>query len=155
MTSKMILRTAVRSAFILSVLMTAYACNFNKPGPAQTSNDLTFVRCDPNGKHLPVTHPGTVPPATEFIFVCAGNEVEWFTDEGSFKFTVDFDPLATDLFVSRKTHFESELDPSGKHKHAIKGEKVSEHANKLQDHPYRIHPTGTPVPASDPHVIPM
>jgi hypothetical protein len=159
MTSRVILRTAIRSGLILSVLMTTYACNVNKPVPqTQTSNDLTYVQCDPNGKIVPVTQPGHVPFVYEIIFVCPGNPVEWFTDD-DFKFTVDFAPSATDLFVSKKTHFDSAPDSSGKHKHAIKGEKVSDHPNKLQDHPYTIHPTGTPIPTSDPtsdpHVIPM
>jgi len=155
MISNVIWRTAIRGGFILSVLMTAYACN--KP-ETQTSNDLRFVRCDPNGKYLPVASPGTVPPEDEVIFVCAGNPVEWFTD-ADFKFTIDFDPSATDLFESGKTHFDSAPDPTGKHKHGIKGQKVSNHAKKFQDHAYSIHPQGTPVPASDttsdPHVIPM
>ena len=157
MTSKVILRMAVRSGLILSVLMTTYACNLNKP-ETKTSNNLKFVQCDPNGINVPVTKPGNVPPEDEVIFVCAGNPVEWFTDD-DFKFAVDFDPSSTDLLGSGKTHFDSAPDPTGKHKHAIKGEKVSNHANKLQDHPYRIHPAGTPVSASDatndPHVIPM
>ncbi|HSY33699.1 MAG TPA: hypothetical protein VLA42_17080 [Verrucomicrobiae bacterium] len=159
MTSNAIWRTAIRSGFILSVLTTTYSCNFKTPETApKTANNLTYVQCNPNGINVPVTAPGSVPLAYEYIFVCAGNPVEWFTDD-DFKFTVDFDPSATDLFESKKTHLDSAPDPTGKHKHAIKGQKVSDHAKKLLDHSYCIHPQGTPVSAcgapSDPHVIPM
>jgi hypothetical protein len=159
MTSRVILRIALCGGFILSVLMTTYACNFKTPETApKTANNLTYVQCNPNGITIPVNTPGSVPFAYEFIFVCAGNDVEWVTDD-DFQFSVDFVPSATDLFQSGKSHFDSAPDPSGKHKHAIKGQKVSDHAKKLLDHPYCIHPQGTPVPAcgaaSDPHVIPM
>ena len=156
MSSKVILRKAIRSGFVLSVLMTTYACNFNKP--ETKSNNLKFVQCNPDGITVPVTAPGSVPFEYEFIFVCAGNDVEWVTDDASFTFTIDFDPSANDLFESGKTHFDSKPDPTGKHKHAIKGQKVSNHAKTLFDHPYTIKATdktGKPVPTSDPHVIPM
>jgi hypothetical protein len=159
MTNKVLWRTAMRSGFILSVLTTTYSCNFKKPEPApKTSNNLAYVQCDSNGVNVPVTSPGSVPLAYKYVFVCAGNPVEWFTDY-DFKFSVDFVPPAPDLFRSGKSLFVSASDASGKHKHAITGEKVSDRPNKLLDHPYCIHPQGTPVQpcdaVSDPHVIPM
>jgi hypothetical protein len=154
MTSNVIWRTAIRSGFILSVLTTTYSCNLNKPETPKTSNNLKFVQCDANGVDVPVASPGSVPPVYEYVFVCSGNPLEWGTDD-DFKFSIDFDPSATDLFESGKTHFDSAPDPSGKHKHAIKGQKVSNHAKKL-DHHYCIYPQGKACDtASDPHVIPM
>jgi|ERR1700722_793149 len=156
MNCKVIWRMALPSGFILSVLMTAYACNFKTPETApKTANNLMYVQCKDNGIDVPVTAPGKVPVLYEYIFVCNGNSVEWGSD-ADFKFSIDFDPSATDLFESGKTHFDSAPDPSGKHKHAIKGQKVSDHPKKLLDHSYCIYPQGKVCDAaSDPHVIPM
>ena len=155
MTSKVIWRMAVRSGFILSVLMTTYACNLNRE-PTKSHN-LKFVQCDPQVP-VPVTTSG-VSPADQVIFVCVGNEVEWFTDQ-DFKFTVVFDPVSTpdDLFDPAKPPFKSNPDPSGRHKHTTGGLKVSNKAKSFKDYPYTIQATdstGKPVPASDPHIIPM
>jgi hypothetical protein len=159
MTSKVISRTAIRGGFILSVLMATYACNPNKT-ETKRSNNLEFVQCDPNGVSVPVTKTNGVPATYEYIFVCAGNNVQWFTDDDNFTFDVDFDPGSNpnDLFDPAKPPFHSKPDPSGKHKHATDVQKVSDKAKKYKDYSYTIHATdktGKAVPTSDPHIIPM
>src|SRR5580700_11499759 len=104
MTSKAIWRTAIRSVFILSVLMTAFACDFNKPAQQQTSHNLKHVKCD-SDVSVSVTTSGVSSPDDDAIFVCAGNKIQWVTDDPNFMFTIVFDPLTTpgDLFDSSQT----------------------------------------------------
>ncbi len=159
MTSKVILRIAIRSGFILSVLMTTYACNFKTPSPQQTSHNLKHVKCD-SDVSVSVTTSGVSSPDDEAIFVCAGNNVQWFTDDPNFMFTIIFDPLTNpgDLFELSPTQLPSKPDPSGTHKYVTDAQKVSKKAIKFKDYSYSIPPTvnnGKPVAASDPHVIPM
>jgi hypothetical protein len=156
MTSKLILRMAARSGLILSVLMTTYACNFNADRTTKSHN-LKYVQCD-SDVPVPVTT-GGVSTIDQVIFVCTGNDVEWFTDQ-DFKFTVVFDPASTpnDLFDPKKPPFQSQPDGGGTHKHTTGRLKVSNKAGKFKDYPYTIQATditGKPVAASDPHVIPM
>jgi hypothetical protein len=94
------------------------------------------------------------------IFVCAGNNVQWFTDVPNFMFTVVFDPTTNpgDLFDSLPAQFPSKPDPSGTHQFVTGVQVVSKKAIKFKDYSYSIQPpdkTGKPVAASDPHVIPM
>jgi hypothetical protein len=158
MTSKVILRTAIRAGFMLSILMTPYACDSYKPKlQNDKSHNLKYVQCDPDVP-VPVTTTG-VSTIDQVVFVCTGNDVEWFTDQ-DFKFTVVFDPASTpnDLFDPKKPPFMSQPDGSGTHRHTTGRLKVSNKAGKFKDYSYTIEATditGKPVAASDPHVIPM
>ena len=157
MTGKVILRTAARSGFILSVVMMTYGCNFTKT--SNKSHNLAFVQCDPDVDVPVIQATGTVSPVDQVIFVCVGNKVQWFTDD-NFTFDVVFDPAsnADDLFAPAKPPFHSKPDPSGKHKHASDILKISNKAKSLKDYSYTIQATdntGKPVSTNDPHVIPM
>jgi hypothetical protein len=159
MTSKVILRATILGGFILGVLMTTYACNFNTDRTTKSHN-LKYVQCDSDVPVPVIKATGTVSSVDQVIFVCVGNRVQWFTDDANFTFDVVFDPTsnADDLFDPTKPPFHSKPDPSGKHKHATDVLNVSNKAKSLKDYPYTINATdatGKPVAASDPHVIPM
>ena len=159
MTSRVILRIAIRGGFILSVLMTTYACDLKRPGVQQTSHNLKHVRCD-SDVSVSVTTSGVSSPDDAAIFVCVGNNVQWVTDDPNFMFTIVFDPVTNpnDLFESSQPQFPSKPDPSGTHKYVTDVQKVGKKAIKFKDYSYSIAPTvntGKPVAASDPHVIPM
>jgi hypothetical protein len=159
MTSRVILRMALRCGFILGLLTTTYACNFSADRTSKSHN-LKFVQCDSDVPVPVIQATGTVSAVDQVIFVCVGNKVQWFTDDANFTFDVVFDPTsnADDLFDPAKPPFHSKPDPSGKHKHASDVVTVSNKAKSLKDYPYTIQATdkaGKPVAASDPHVIPM
>lgn len=158
MTNNVIWRTAIRSGFILSVLMTTYSCGSNTDRTTKSHN-LKFVQCDPNVS-VSVTTGGVSSADDDAIFVCAGNNVQWFTDVPNFMFTVVFDPATNpgNLFDSSQPQLPSKPDPSHTHQYITDVQVVSKKAIKFKDYSYSIQPpdkTAKPVAASDPHVIPM
>jgi hypothetical protein len=160
MTSKVIFLMAVRCGFVLTVLMTSYACGNEPKLQNDKSHNLKFVQCDADVPVPVIKATGTVSSVDQVIFVCVGNKVQWFTDDANFTFDVVFDPAsnADDLFDPVKPPFHSKPDPTGKHQHASDVLTVSNKAKSLKDYPYTIQATdktGKPVAASDPHVIPM
>jgi hypothetical protein len=158
MNSRVIVRIAIRAGFILSVLMTTYGCNFRKPATDETSHNLKHLKCDSDVTVF-VTSSGLSSPDDDAIFVCAGNKVQWVTDESNFMFTIAFDPATNphDLFGSPSS-LPSKPDPSHTHQYITDVQMVKNTAMKFKDYSYSIQPpdkTSKPAAASDPHVIPM
>jgi hypothetical protein len=98
MTSKVILRTAIRSGFILSVLMTTYACNLSTDRTTKAHN-LTFVQCDSDVPVPVIKATGTVSAVDQVIFVCVGNKVQWFTDDDNLHLTSSLTPPQRRRFI--------------------------------------------------------
>ncbi len=154
-------RIAVGGVLIPGVLMVSYACQ-NQHLTPETSHNLKYVQCNPQGfVDVEVKKDSGVAPINEYIFVCAGDKVRWFTDDDNFSFTINFNDLADpkDLFESGSSHFPSkpdtEAEPTKRHKRVSEVQKVSKNAKHYKDYPYDADKSGNIVSSNDPHIIPM
>src|ERR1700730_8170986 len=106
MTSKGVCRMAAPIGFLAALAMMSYGYNLKKPeskkdkqadaGRKKTSYNLEYVACPHNpDKTVEVeVKSGNVAPVDQYIFLCKGDKVLWFTDEDNLKFTVQFDDTA-------------------------------------------------------------
>jgi len=176
MTSKGVWRMAAFIGFLAALAMMSYGCDLNKPesekdkqaesGRKKTSYNLEYVACPHNpDKTVEVeVKSGNVAPVDQYIFLCKGDKVLWFTYEDNLKFTVQFDDTAaaktTSLFESGQAKFPSKPDTSNdkRHKQVTDIQTVGANATQYQDYSYKVLPTdknGKTGSTNDPHVIPM
>src|ERR1700692_1091349 len=113
-----------RFGLIVGVVMMNYGCELNKPEPqkdkqAESSRNkaynLKFVACSPDKMVDVEIKNGQVAPVDQFIFVCVGDKIRWFTDDDS-SFTTQFDVTkaaqTNDLFESGLATIPSKPDAS-------------------------------------------
>ena len=177
MTSKATWRMAVRIGLLAGLAMMSFGCDLNKPeaekdnqaesGRKKTSYNLKYVACPHNpDKTVEVEiKSGNIAPVDQYIFLCKGDKVLWFTDEDNLKFTVQFDDTAAattnGLFESGQAKFPSKPDKASDkkgHKQVTDIQSVGVNATPYQDYSYKVLPTdknGKTVSTNDPHVIPM
>jgi hypothetical protein len=110
---------------------------------------------------------GVVAPVDQFIFVCVGDKIRWYTED-DLSFTAKFGDLATaksnTLFESGEGSFTSKPDagPNASdkkhHKQVTDTQTVGPTAIPYQDYSYQVlarDKNGKTVSTNDPHVIPM
>jgi len=167
MTSEAIWRMAVRIGFVAGLAMMSYGCDSNKP--EKKSYNLKFVACSPDKTVDVEIKSGTVStviPVDQYVFVCVGDKVRWFTDDDNLTFTAQFDVTGAaktnDLFESGTSSIPSKPDTSASdkkgHKQATDPETVSTKVTPYKDYSYTVIATdknGKTVSTNDPHVIPM
>jgi hypothetical protein len=172
--------TIARFGLIAGVMAMGYGCEVNKPeaqpeakkntqtdsGPKNTSYNLKYVACSSDKMVDVEIKSGAVAPVDQYVFVCVGDKIRWFTDDDS-SFTTQFDVTkaakTTDLFESGLATIPSKPDTSPKvggksHKQVTDTEIVSKNAIFYNDYSYQVvarDKNGKPVASSDPHVIPM
>jgi hypothetical protein len=176
MNSKVIWRMALRIGLLGGLAMMSYGRDLNKPeaekdkqaesGRKKTSYNLKYVACSPNHTVDVQIKNRQVVPVDQYVFVCVGDKVRWYTDD-DLTFTAKFDDTATvkatTLFESGEGSFTSKPDtnPSATdtpHKQVTGTQTVSKNATKFQDYSYQVlarDKNGKSVPTNDPHVIPM
>ena len=168
-------RLVARFGLIVGVVMMNYGCELNKPEPqkdtqAESSRNkaynLKFVACSPDKMVDVEIKNGQVAPVDQFIFVCVGDKIRWFTDDDS-SFTTQFDVTkaakTNDLFESGLATIPSKPDASpatsGKHhKQVTDAQTITANATPFADYSYQVvarDKNGKTVASSDPHVIPM
>jgi hypothetical protein len=174
-TSKAIWRTAVRVGFLAGFAMMAYSCNTNKPEPEKdiqaesgrkTSYNLKYVACSPDKTVEVEIKSGQVAPVDQYIFVCVGDKVRWYTED-DLTFTAKFDDTAAvksnTLFESGEGSFTSKPDTGPSvadkhHKQVTDTQTVSKNVTLYHDYSYQVlarDKNGKTVSTNDPHVIPM
>jgi hypothetical protein len=174
MTGKPMWRLVVRG-LIVGVVMMSYGCELNKPEPQKDtqadssrnkSYNLKYVACSPDKMVDVEIKNGQVSPVDQFVFVCVGDKIRWFTDDDS-SFTTQFDVTkaakTNNLFESGLATIPSIPDTSpavsGKHhKQVTDAQTITANATPFKDYFYQvavIDKNGKTVATSDPHVIPM
>jgi len=169
-----------RFGLIVGVVATGYGCESNKPeaqpetqkvtqadsGRQNTSYNLKYVACGPDKIVDVEIKSGVVAPVDQYVFVCVGDKIRWFTDDDN-SFTAKFNEAAgaktSNLFESGLAVIPSKPDTSpnvaGKsHKQVTDTQIVSKNAILYNDYSYQVvarDKNGKTVAASDPHVIPM
>jgi len=169
-----------RFGLIVGVVATGYGCELNKPdaqpeaqkdtqaelGRKNTSYNLKYVACSPDKMVDVEIKSGAVAPVDQYVFVCVGDKIRWFTDDDN-SFTAKFNETAgaktNNLFESGLAVIPSKPDTSpnvgGKsHKQVTDTQMVSKNAILYNDYSYQVvarDKNGKTVAASDPHVIPM
>ena len=169
-----------RFGLIVGVVATGYGCESNKPevqpeaqkdaqadsGRKNTSYNLKYVACSPDKMVDVEIKSGAVAPVDQYVFVCVGDKIRWFTDDDN-SFTAKFNETAgakaNNLFESGLAVIPSKPDTSpnvaGKsHKQVTDTQIVSKNAILYNDYSYQVvarDKNGKTVAASDPHVIPM
>jgi hypothetical protein len=172
--------TIARFGLIVGVVATGYGCESNKPeaqpevqkdtqadsGRKNTSYNLRYVACSPDKMVDVEIKSGAVAPVDQYVFVCVGDKIRWFTDDDS-SFTTQFDVTkaakTNNLFESGLAVIPSKPDTSpnvgGKsHKQVTDTQIVSKNAILYNDYSYQVvarDKNGKTVATSDPHVIPM
>jgi plastocyanin len=163
MTSK-VWRMAVRIGFLAGLAMMSYGCDL---GGKKTSYNLKYVACRPDKTVEVEIKSAAVVPVDQYVFVCVGDKVRWFTED-DLTFTAKFDDTATakttTLFESGEGSFTSKPDtgPSVSdkkhHKQVTDTQIVGPNATQYQDYSYQVlarDKSGKTVSTNDPHVIPM
>ena len=169
-----------RFGLILGVVATGHGCESNKPeaqpeaqkdtraesGRKNTSYNLKYVACSPDKMVDVEIKNGQVAPVDQFIFVCVGDKIRWFTDDDN-SFTAEFDVAKAaknnHLFESGLATIPSKPDTSpatsGKHhKQVTDAQTITANATPFADYSYQVvarDKNGKTVASSDPHVIPM
>ncbi|HTG28127.1 MAG TPA: hypothetical protein VK818_07865 [Methylomirabilota bacterium] len=175
MTSQAICRATVRIGFLAGLAMMCDGCDLNKPkaddsqaesGRRKTSYNLKYVACSPDHTVEVEIKSGVVTPVDQYVFVCVGDKVRWFTED-DLSFTAKFDDPATvktnTLFESGEGSFTSKPGSGPNvsdthHKQVTDTQTVGPNATKYQDYSYQIvarDKSGKAVSTNDPHVIPM
>jgi hypothetical protein len=174
MTSKAIWRMATNIGFLAGLAMFSYGRDLNKPEPEKdkqaesarkkTSYNLKYVACSPDHTVDVQIKNRQVVPVDQYVFVCVGDKVRWYTDD-DLTFTAKFDDTATvktsTLFESGEGSFTSKPATSATdnhHKQVTDTQTVSKNVTKYQDYSYQVlarDKDGKTVPTNDPHVIPM
>jgi hypothetical protein len=163
MTGEAISRTALPVGLLAVLAMMSYGCE-------KKSHNLKYVACNPDKTvNVEIKNVKAVPqvaPVDEYVFVCPGDKVRWFTDDDNLTFTTQFDvpgaAKTNDLFESGTSSIPSKpntnaSDKNG-HKQATDAEIVSTKVTPFKDYSYKVIATdksGKPVATNDPHVIPM
>jgi hypothetical protein len=175
MTSKATWRMPVCIGFLAGFAMIGYGCDFNKPesekdnqsdsGRKKTSYNLEYVKCpgDPNKPvEVEINEKGQIDPINEYVFLCKGDKVRWFTDKDKVTFTLQFDDTAavksTNLFESGQSKLPSKPDTSAsdrRHKQVTDTQTIGVNATQYQDYSYKVDKNGQTVSTNDPHIIPM
>jgi hypothetical protein len=174
MTGKPMQRLIARGLMV-GVVMISYGCELNTPEPQKDpqaesgrnkSYNLKYVACSPDKMVDVEIKNGQVAPVDQFVFVCIGDKIRWFTDDDS-SFTTQFDVTkaakTNDLFESGLATIPSKADTSpatsGKHhKQVTDAQTITANATPFADYSYQVlarDKNGKTVAASDPHVIPM
>lgn len=174
MTSKATWRMAVRIGLLAGLAMMSFGCDLNKPeaekdnqaesGRKKTSYNLKYVACPHNpDKTVEVEiKSGNIAPVDQYIFLCKGDKVLWFTDKDKVTFTVQFDDTAVarnnGLFESGQAKLPSKPDTSAnvkRHKQVTDTQTIGPNATQYQDYSYNVVKNGQTVSTNDPHIIPM
>jgi hypothetical protein len=176
MTSTAVWKMAITIGFLTGMTMISYGCDLNKPesekdehaesGRKRTSYNLEYVRCPGNPNSLvevEVDEKGHIDPKNEYIFLCKGDKVRWFTDKDKVTFTVQFDDTSAArpnrLFDSGQSTFPSKPDTSAdkRHKQVTETQTIGPNATPYDDFSYKtLSPDkGQTVSNNDPHIIPM
>jgi len=175
MTSKATWKMAITIGFLAGITMISYGCDLNKPesekdkqadsGRKKTSYNLEYVRCPGNPDkpvELEIDENGHIDPENQYIFLCKGDKVLWFTDKNKVTFTVQFDDTAVartnSLFESGQAKLPSKPDTSAnvkRHKQVTDTQTIGPSATQYQDYPYNVVKNGQTVSTNDPHIIPM
>ena len=168
---------AITIGFLVGITMISYGCDLNKPesekdkqadsGRKKTSYNLEYVRCPGNPDkpvELEIDENGHIDPKNQYIFLCKGDKVLWFTDKDKVTFTVQFDDTAVarnGLFESGQAKLPSKPDTSAnvkRHKQVTDTQTVGPTATPYQHYSYQVlarDKNGKTVSTNDPHVIPM
>lgn len=174
MNTKAVWRMALRFELIVGVVVMSYGCELNKPESQKEpsaesgrnkSYNLKFVACSPDKMVDVEIKNAQVVPVDEYVFVCSGDKVRWFTDDDNLTFTAQFDVIGgaktNDLFESGVSSIPSKpgtaSDKRG-HKQVTDAETVSAKVTPYKDYSYKVIATdknGKAVSTNDPHVIPM
>jgi hypothetical protein len=179
MTGNLKWKLVTRGLIVPMVLMSC-GCESNKPeaqpeaqkdtqadsGRKNTSYNLKYVACSPDKMVDVEIRNGQIAPMDQFVFVCVGDKIRWFTDDDSSfitQFNVAKAAKTNDLFESGLAVIPSKPDPSpnvgGKsHKQVTDTQIVSKNAILYNDYSYQVvarDKNGKTVATSDPHVIPM
>jgi len=170
----------IAHGLIVGVVMISYGCDSNKPeappvaqkdtqaelGRKNTSYNLKYVACSPDKMVDVEIKSGAVAPVDQYVFVCVGDKIRWFTDDDN-SFTAKFNETAgaksNNLLESGLAVIPSKPDTSpnvgGKsHKQVTDTQIVSKNAILYNDYSYQVvarDKNGKTVASSDPHVIPM
>jgi hypothetical protein len=180
MTEKVAWAKVARFGLILGLVVTGHGCESNKPeaqpvaqkdtqaesGRKNTSYNLKYVGCSPDKMVDVEIKSGAVADVDQYVFVCVGDKIRWFTDDDSSfitQFNVTKAAKTNDLFESGLAVIPSKPDTSpnvaGKsHKQVTDTQIVSKNAVLYNDYSYQVvakDKNGKTVAASDPHVIPM
>src|ERR1700730_11278504 len=104
MTSKAIWRVTLQIGLLAGVAIISYGSDLNKPetakdkqaesGRKKTSYNLKYVACSPNHTVDVQIKNRQVVPVDQYVFVCVGDKVRWYTDD-DLTFTAKFDDTAT------------------------------------------------------------
>src|ERR1700719_338816 len=177
MTGNLKWKLVTRGLIVPMVLMSC-GCESNKPdaqpvaqkdtqaesGRKNTSYNLKYVACSPDKMVDVEIKTGAVAPVDQYIFVCVGDKIRWFTDDDN-SFTAKFNETAgartNNLFESGLAFIPSKPDTSpnvgGKsHKQVTDTQIVSKNAILYNDYSYQVvarDKNGKTVATSDPHVI--
>ena len=169
-----------RFGLLMGLVATGYGCRLDNPeaqpearkdsqadsGRKSTSYNLKYVACSPDKMVDVEIKSGAVGPVDQYVFVCVGDKIRWFTDDDN-SFTAKFNETAgartNNLFESGLASIPSQPDTSpnvaGKsHKQVTDTQIVSKNAILYNDYSYQVvarDKNGKTVAASDPHVIPM
>src|ERR1700722_181290 len=169
-----------RFGLLMGLVATGCGCRLDNPeaqpearkdsqadsGRKNTSYNLKYVACSPDKMVDVEIKTGADAPPDQYIFVCVGDKIRWFTDDDN-SFTAKFNETAgartNNLFESGLAVIPSKPDTSpnvgGKsHKQVTDTQIVSKNAILYNDYSYQVvarDKNGKTVATSDPHVIPM